>query len=55
MTATMRSRSAATVVELMDADPRVSVVLAEISVERFEEARAGIPTAPSTWGSWSRR
>ncbi|HVG87403.1 MAG TPA: transketolase C-terminal domain-containing protein [Gaiellales bacterium] len=38
MTATMRSRSAATVVELMDADPRVSVVLAEISVERFEEA-----------------
>jgi transketolase len=44
MTADMRTRAAETVCELFQEDPRVAVVLAEISVERFSPALRHDPT-----------
>jgi transketolase len=43
MRLSMRDQAAATVVALMDEDPRVALVLAEISLERFEQALRSHP------------
>ena len=49
---TMRERFARVATELLDADPRLAVVLADISADMFcRGASAGIPTGSSTSGS----